>query len=96
LITELAEAIILVLSSECKVLFCGTAVTELLGWRDEDLIDGDLIELINGERISALEYYTDEATKRRTDRTFEGVSMNRYEQGTNCFVMPVSCAKVTS
>lgn len=49
LITELAEAIVLVLSSDCKVLFCGTAVTELLGWRDEDLVDGDLIELINGE-----------------------------------------------
>lgn len=49
LITELAEAIVLVLSSECKVLFCGTAVTELLGWRDEDLVDGDLIGLINGE-----------------------------------------------
>lgn len=47
LITELAEAIVLVLSSQCKVLFCGSAVTELLGWRDEDLIDGDLIELIN-------------------------------------------------
>jgi hypothetical protein len=51
LITELAEAILLVLSSECKVLFCGNAVTELLGWRDEDLVDGDLIELINGQWI---------------------------------------------
>jgi hypothetical protein len=51
LITELAEAIILVLSPHCKIWFCGTAVTELLGWRDEELIDGDLMELINGERI---------------------------------------------
>lgn len=51
LITELAEAIILVLSLECRVWFCGTAVTELLGWRDEDLVDGDLIELINGAQL---------------------------------------------
>lgn len=49
LITELAEAIVLVLSTDCKVLFCGTAVTELLGWRDEDLVDGNLVELINGK-----------------------------------------------
>jgi len=55
LITELTEGIVLVLSSDCKVLYCGTAVTELLGWRDEDLIDGDLIKLINGEKIHVLQ-----------------------------------------
>lgn len=49
LISELTDAIQLVLSLECKVLFCSPAVTELIGWRDEDLIDGDFIELINSE-----------------------------------------------
>ncbi|KZP12714.1 hypothetical protein FIBSPDRAFT_921787 [Athelia psychrophila] len=49
LISELTDAIQLILSLECKVLFCSPAVTELLGWRDEDLIDGDFIELINIE-----------------------------------------------
>jgi hypothetical protein len=47
LITELADAIIFILSSTCKVLYCGTAVNELLGWRDVDLIDGDLINFID-------------------------------------------------
>jgi hypothetical protein len=88
LITELAEAIILVLSLNCKVLFCGTAVTELLGWRDEDLVDGDLIELIDGERIYAPIYNADKSTKRRTDPISEAGSTNHYELETNYLVMP--------
>jgi len=48
LVTELAEAIILILSPQCKVLFCGNAVTEMLGWRDSDLIDCDLADFMNG------------------------------------------------
>ena len=51
LITELVGTILLVLSPDCKILFCGTAVTELLGWRDKDLIDGNLIEIINGKLL---------------------------------------------
>lgn len=46
LITELADAIILILSPSLKILFCGTAVTEILGWSDHELIDSDLIDLI--------------------------------------------------
>lgn len=49
LIHELSEAIIFVLSNECKVLFCSRAVSELLGWRDAELIDKDLVDLVNGE-----------------------------------------------
>lgn len=48
LIHELSEAIIFVLSNECKVLFCSRAVLELLGWRDAELIDKDLVDLVNG------------------------------------------------
>jgi hypothetical protein len=87
LIAELAEAIILVLSLECRVLFCGAGVTELLGWRDEDLVDGDLIELINGEWIYVLICQVDKSTKRRTNRFFGPASMNQCEQGTSSFVM---------
>ncbi|KAG1743930.1 white collar 2 type of transcription factor [Suillus occidentalis] len=49
LIHELSEAIIFVLSNECKVLFCSRAISELLGWRDAELIDKDLVDLVNGE-----------------------------------------------
>ncbi|TRM59280.1 blue light receptor [Schizophyllum amplum] len=48
LITELADAIILVLAvPNPKILYCGAAVEELLGWRDADVIDLDLTELMN-------------------------------------------------
>jgi PAS domain-containing protein len=49
LIHELSEAIIFVLSNECRVLFCSRAVSELLGWRDAELIDKNLVDLVNGE-----------------------------------------------
>lgn len=47
LTTELADVIILILSVSCEILYCGTAVTELLGWREADLIDLDLCDLIH-------------------------------------------------
>jgi len=49
LIKEIADAIILILSPSCKVMYCGMAVTELLGWRDEELIDHSLMGLINAD-----------------------------------------------
>ena len=48
LVTELNDSVILVLSEACQVWYCGNAVTELLGWRDDELVDGDLIDLMNG------------------------------------------------
>ncbi|KAF9650765.1 hypothetical protein BDM02DRAFT_3154672 [Thelephora ganbajun] len=47
LITELTEAIILILSTQCQILYCSAAVKELLGWRDEDLIDTEFLDLVN-------------------------------------------------
>ncbi|KAF8891182.1 hypothetical protein BD779DRAFT_1513708 [Infundibulicybe gibba] len=47
LVTELADVLIFILSPTCKVLYCGSAVTELLGWRDVDLVEYDLLEFIN-------------------------------------------------
>lgn len=48
LITELTEAIILILSTKCQILYCSAAVKDLLGWRDEDLIDTEFLEIVNG------------------------------------------------
>ena len=48
LITELTEAIVLILSTQCQILYCSAAVKELLGWRDEDLIDTEFLDLVNG------------------------------------------------
>ncbi len=48
LVTEVNDTIILVLSDACHVWYCGNAVTELLGWRDDELVDGDFIDLMNG------------------------------------------------
>ncbi|PIL24287.1 transcription factor [Ganoderma sinense ZZ0214-1] len=53
LVTELNDTIIFVLSEACTVWYCGNAVTELLGWRDEELVDSDLIDLMNaGDRVN--------------------------------------------
>ena len=51
LITELTEAIILILSTRCQILYCSAAVRELIGWRDEDLIDTEFLDLVNGTWI---------------------------------------------
>ena len=47
LITELAEAIILILSTQCQILYCSAVVEELLRWRNEDLIDAKFLDLVN-------------------------------------------------
>ena len=48
LITELSEAIVLVLSPRRKVHFCNPAVREILGWQDGELIDKDFKDFVNG------------------------------------------------
>lgn len=49
LIAELTEAIILVLSQDGTVSYCGNAVYDLLGWRDEEVVDKKFTEIMNGE-----------------------------------------------
>jgi PAS domain-containing protein len=58
LITELAEAIILILSTQCQILYCSAAVKELLGWRDEDLIDTKFLDLVNGAWMHSVQSLT--------------------------------------
>ena len=47
LITGLVDSVLFILSPSCTVLYVATAVNELLGWRDVDLVDLDFIKLIN-------------------------------------------------
>ncbi|OCH86906.1 hypothetical protein OBBRIDRAFT_814374 [Obba rivulosa] len=49
LVTELSDAIVLVLSADATIWYCGAAVVELLGWRDEELVDGALVDLMNAD-----------------------------------------------
>jgi hypothetical protein len=49
LITELSDTIILILAPTCKIIYCGQAIQELLGWNDVDLVDYDFLGLISGE-----------------------------------------------
>ncbi|KAJ7685561.1 white collar 2 type of transcription factor [Mycena polygramma] len=48
-ITELVDVLLLVLSPQGKVLYCGNGLKGLLGWKDTDLIDYDFIDLLNAE-----------------------------------------------
>ncbi|EGN95626.1 hypothetical protein SERLA73DRAFT_186737 [Serpula lacrymans var. lacrymans S7.3] len=69
LINELSEAIILVLSSSRVILFCGTGVTELLGWRDIELIDHDLADFIHADDQHAFRNNFDESLRMRSELT---------------------------
>ncbi|EPQ57940.1 hypothetical protein GLOTRDRAFT_71884 [Gloeophyllum trabeum ATCC 11539] len=65
LITELSDAVILILSPACKIWFCGNAVSELLGWRDEELIDQDFTDVMNGDdQIKFLNAFSDSCRTR--------------------------------
>ena len=48
LVNELAGTIILVLSPTAEVLYCGAAAVELLGWKEEDVVDTSLINWMHG------------------------------------------------
>ncbi|KAG2364521.1 hypothetical protein BDR07DRAFT_1450276 [Suillus spraguei] len=67
LIHELSEAVIFVLSNECKVLFCSRAISELLGWRDAELIDKDLVDLINAEDKQAFRVSFEQSLRSRME-----------------------------
>jgi PAS domain-containing protein len=60
LLTELADNIVLILSVSGKILYCGNAVTELLGWRDVDLIDVDFVTLVDGRCFLVARLFSDD------------------------------------
>ena len=47
LVTQLSEAILLMLSPQMNVLYCGSAVWALLGWQDHEWVDKCLLEFMN-------------------------------------------------
>lgn len=49
MVTGLTDVLILILSPEGKVLYCGTAVTELLGWNETEVLDLYLNDFVVGE-----------------------------------------------
>ncbi|KAF9227739.1 hypothetical protein BS17DRAFT_402023 [Gyrodon lividus] len=67
LIHELSDAIIFVLSNDAKIWFCGRAVSELLGWRDAELIDRGFTDLVNSEDQRAFHGAFDESLRTRTE-----------------------------
>ncbi|KAI0647390.1 hypothetical protein C8Q79DRAFT_907820 [Trametes meyenii] len=67
LVTELNDAVILVLSSTCQVWYCGNAVTELLGWRDDELVDGDLVDLMNSDDRVSFRTSFNESVRSKTE-----------------------------
>ncbi|HEV7737713.1 MAG TPA: PAS domain-containing protein [Chlamydiales bacterium] len=47
LFSEISETLILIVSPSFKVLYCGAAIVELLGWKEDQLVDADLSAIIN-------------------------------------------------
>ncbi|KAF9246368.1 white collar 2 type of transcription factor [Melanogaster broomeanus] len=67
LIHELSEAIIFVLSNDASIWFCGRAVSELLGWKDAELIDRAFTDLVNSEDLPAFNVAFDESLRTRRE-----------------------------
>ncbi|KAF8517587.1 hypothetical protein BU17DRAFT_49724 [Hysterangium stoloniferum] len=51
LFSEISETLFLIVSPSFKVLYCGSAVAELLGWKEDQLIDADLTAFIEEEDV---------------------------------------------
>ena len=47
LINELSEGIILALNISGRILFCSHSSLELLGWRDDELVDHDISQIMH-------------------------------------------------
>ncbi|RDB21526.1 Cutinase gene palindrome-binding protein [Hypsizygus marmoreus] len=67
LVTEIADGINFILSASCTVLYCGPAVTELLGWKGADLIDCDLLGIINPDDQVTFRASFEESFQTNTD-----------------------------
>ncbi|KIJ69150.1 hypothetical protein HYDPIDRAFT_105726 [Hydnomerulius pinastri MD-312] len=67
LVHDLSEAIIFVLSNDAKIWFCGRAVSELLGWRDAELIDRGFADLVNAEDRQVFRSAFEESLRTRTE-----------------------------
>ncbi len=77
IVTELSEAIVLVLSPGRKVLYCNPSVREMLGWLDDDLVDQDFTELVNGRFLPRSSLPSSSSTVSPVQRTTVSVSVQR-------------------
>ncbi|KAH9997483.1 hypothetical protein BJV77DRAFT_1065110 [Russula vinacea] len=94
LVTELSEAIVLVLSSRRKVLFCNPAVREILGWQDEELIDRDFKDLVNvNDRLGLCETYA-RSIERREELHFYARFFCKSDSFTHMSIPPPPAKEV--
>src|SRR3984957_21128221 len=61
LLVELADAIVVVVSSDGAILYCGAAVKEILGWSEEELIDQDFFALMTRALFSRTSFLVSDA-----------------------------------
>ncbi|KAI0705908.1 hypothetical protein BC835DRAFT_1314125 [Cytidiella melzeri] len=67
LVSELTEAIMLVLSQTGQVWYCGPAVEELLGWKDEEVIDTNFCDIMNADDRATFQRQFTESVQNRSD-----------------------------
>ncbi|KAF8323090.1 GATA-domain-containing protein [Clavulina sp. PMI_390] len=67
LITELSGTVILVLSTNYEVLYCGAAAIELLGWREEEVIDTELSNWMHQDDVPPFRAHFDACVSSRTE-----------------------------
>ncbi|KAF9013936.1 hypothetical protein BDQ17DRAFT_1418879 [Cyathus striatus] len=67
LINELVDVIIFILNPSGKVLYCGTAVTDLLGWRDIDLIECEFLDYVNPEDHASFRTSFNDSMRTKTE-----------------------------
>lgn len=85
LLTELVDDVAFVLSPSYKIMYCGTAVTELLGWKDIGLSDLDFLDLVSRtyDLIVVHMYQNSSVFQRWTRSGFAMPSRTRYRMGLN-------------
>ncbi|KAG7092817.1 hypothetical protein E1B28_009133 [Marasmius oreades] len=67
LVTELADANIFILSSNFRILYCGAAVKELLGWGEAQLVDHDFGDIVGADDQNHFRACFEESIARGTE-----------------------------
>ncbi|KAL0571054.1 white collar 2 type of transcription factor [Marasmius crinis-equi] len=67
LVTELADANLFILNSNFRILYCGAAVTELLGWREIELVDHDFGDIVGSDDRNHFRQSFDDSIQRGSE-----------------------------
>ncbi|KAL0061467.1 white collar 2 type of transcription factor [Marasmius tenuissimus] len=67
LVTELADANLFILNSTFRILYCGAAVTELLGWRETELVDHDFGDIVGSDDQNHFRASFEDSIKRSSE-----------------------------